>query len=182
MTFESFFTGDHWWKFLPLMNIWPKPCSLKDWNDPLQTVTCFTGYSKESIFFYSTNAFNLSWETKVSGCGLIRIPCHNSLQRVHKEMGCSTLYKFYTAKVAPFEEQSSGPWYPLYYPIFHRRFRTLFKLDQETWLCRTQLDNFFVSLFLCSVVPLFLCFFVPFFLCSYVFPFQSIGPLGRCFL
>ena len=64
----------------------------KDWKDPLQTTTCFTGDYNESTLFYSTNPFNLSWETKNSGCGLFRIPSHKSvsLQRVLPEMRCPT--------------------------------------------------------------------------------------------
>ena len=60
-----------------------------------RTTSCFTGDSKESILFYSTNQFNSSWETNNSGCGLLRNPCHRSvsLQRVLPEMGCQTLSK-----------------------------------------------------------------------------------------
>ena len=76
----------------------------KDWKHPMQTTTCFTGDSKESTLFYSTNPFNLSWETKNSGCGLFRIPSHKSvsLQRVFPEIGCPTWSKCNTGKIAPF--------------------------------------------------------------------------------
>ena len=76
------------------------------------------------------------------------------------------------------------------------------KLDQETWLCRIHLDDFyskfpcsffplfrcyfvplflysFVTLLLCSFVPLFLCSFVPLFLCSFVPLFLSKFYLRR---
>ena len=107
----------------------------KDWKDPLQTTTCFTGDSKESTLFYSTNPFNLSWETKNSGCGLPRIPYHKSvsLQRVLPEMGCPTLSKFNTGKEAPFWRYYwtfCGLWYPLFYLIFHGCFSKLFKTRQ----------------------------------------------------
>ena len=95
----------------------------KDWKDPLQTTTRFTGDSKESTLFYSTNPFNLSWEKKNSGSGLFRIPSHKSvsLQRVLPEMGCPTLSKFNTGKVAPFWScywKLCGFWYPLFILVF----------------------------------------------------------------
>ena len=80
----------------------------------------------------STNPFNLSWETKNSGCGLLRIPCHKSvsLQRVLPEMGYSALSKFNTSKVAPSWScywKLCGLWYPLFYLTFHGCFSKLFK-------------------------------------------------------
>ena len=73
----------------------PHPVHSTEWKDSLQTTTCFTGDSKKSTLLYSTYPINLSWDTKNSGCGLLRIPCHkiSSLQRVLPEMGCSALSK-----------------------------------------------------------------------------------------
>ena len=105
----------------------PHPVHSNDLKDPLQTTTCFTGDSKESIFFYSTNPFNLSWETKNSGCGLVRIPCHTSvsLQRIFPGMGCPTLSKFNTGKVALLWS-SYWEFYGFGYPLFYLSFSWLF--------------------------------------------------------
>ena len=88
-------------KTLKQINIWLTPCSFK-W---LQVV--LQGILKSP--FFSTNPFNSSWETKNSGCGLLRNPCHRSvsLQRVLPEMGCKTLSKC-TKVTLP------APLYPVY--------------------------------------------------------------------
>ena len=82
-------------KSLPhILPMYPwNPVYSKGWKDPLQTTTCLTGDSKESTLFYSTNPFNLSWETNNPCCGLHRIPCHTSgsLQRVLPEIGWGML-------------------------------------------------------------------------------------------
>ena len=75
--------------------------------------------------------FNLSWEIKNLGCGLLSIPCHKSvsLQRVLPEMGCPTLSKFNTGKIAPFWScfwKFCGLWYSLVYVIFHGGFSKQF--------------------------------------------------------
>ena len=110
----------------------PHPVHSTDWKDSLQTTTCFTGDSKESTLFYSTNPFNLSWETKNSGCGLLRIPGQKSvsLQRVLPEMGCPALSKFNTCKIATFWScfwKFCGLWCLLFYLILMVVFRKLFK-------------------------------------------------------
>ena len=54
----------------------------------LQTSTCGKP-EKESTLFYSRNPFNLSWETKNPGCGLLRFwyARGGSLQRAHSKVG-----------------------------------------------------------------------------------------------
>ena len=49
--YENFTANDY---------IWHHAFHSNDLKDPLQTTTCFTGDSKEPIFSYSTNPFNLS--------------------------------------------------------------------------------------------------------------------------
>ena len=110
----------------------PHPVHSKDWKDLWQTTTCFTGDSKESTMFYSTNIFNLSWETKNSGFGLLRIPCHKSvrLKRVIPEMGCPILSKFNPCKIAPFWScfwKFCSLWYLLFYFICQGCSRKVFK-------------------------------------------------------
>ena len=79
------------------------PVHSNDWTDPLHTTTCLTGVTKEYTLIYSPNLFNMSWQKKNSGYGLLRTTCHKSvsLQRVFPEMGCPTLSKFYTGTILP---------------------------------------------------------------------------------